>query len=267
MRSLPIVLASLLLNVVAFAADVVLGPVSGMAWEGSGSNLVATWGPSIAVDMWQDFEFDAITAENLEASDHSAAGAWSVALDQASTGISIGEEKKTISRIGGVTDGGTRGLQQYVTNTVTSYIAWSFSSSTGVSVGCWFRPPYTPTSGHRMVLSCHAGFIEYYQGSGSNSPVIRLGNGGSSVAGSSALVPGAWYWITARFVRNGACTGIVYTASGSQLTTQPAEVTGLDNAITALYIGDAGPSFSHPSYWAMDDLVVDITALKYPLGP
>jgi hypothetical protein len=227
--------------------------------------------PSITVDMWQDFEFDGtVSAASLNANDHTSAGSWSVSADQSPVWTTTDDEKTTTSSINGTTDTGTRGLRRSFTNTATSYAFYNLpSAKTNISVGFWYRAPNTPAwaGGSKIVYAYNVAQVKISQEGTAGQPKIRLGYGGSDGTASSALTPNSWYWVTAKFAKNGICSCTVYDSTGAAVATQPGSVTGLNNNIESIFIGDNNAYMTANTFSGIDDVVADWTTVTYPLGP
>jgi hypothetical protein len=226
---------------------------------------------SITVDMWQDFEFDgSITAASLNSNDHTSAGSWSVSADQSPVWTTTSDEKTTTSSINSTADTGTRGMRRSFTNAATSYVQYNLpSTKTNISVGFWWRAPDTPSwaGGNKIVYAYPVATVKFTQQGAASQPKILLAAGGTDGTVSSALTPNNWYWITAKFVRNGTCSCTVYDSAGAAIATQPGDVTGLNNAIENTLIGDNNAHIAANTFSSIDDVVVDYTDATYPLGP
>jgi hypothetical protein len=226
---------------------------------------------SITVDMWQDFEFDgSITAASLSSNDHTSAGSWSVTTNQSPVWTTTSDEKTTTSSINSTADAGTRGMRRSFTNAATSYAQYNLPAvKTNISVGFWWRAPNTPSwaGGNKIAYAYNVAMVKFTQQGTAGQPKILLGYGGSEGTVSSALTPNNWYWITAKFVRNGTCSCTIYDSTGAAIATQPGDVTGLNNNIESLLIGDNNAHIAANTFSSIDDVVVDYTDATYPLGP
>jgi hypothetical protein len=226
---------------------------------------------SITVDVWQDFEFDGeITAAALSSNDHTSAGSWTVSANQSPVWTTTADEKATASSINGTADAGTRGMRRSYTNPATSYVQFNLpEAKTNISVGFWWRAPNTPSwaGGNVIVYAYYVATIKFSQAGTAGRPTIRIGAGGDNGADSSALVPGSWYWITARLVKNGTCSCVVYDSAGAAIATQPGDVTGLNNNIESVLIGEGNAYITADTFHGIDDVVVDYTDATFPLGP
>jgi len=224
---------------------------------------------SITVDMWQDFEFDgSITAASLSSNDHTSAGSWSVSANQSPSWTTTSDEKTTTSSINSAADTGTRGLRRSLTNSINSTFQYNPpSAKTNISVGFWYRAPDTPAWAGSMniVYAYYVASIQVLQEGTAGTPKIRLKSADTGTS-STSLTPGNWYWITAKVVKGGTCSCTVYDATGAALATQPGNVTGRNNIIDALVIGDDAYIVAN-TFWGVDDVVIDYTDATYPLGP
>src|SRR5258706_218534 len=96
----------------------------------------------ITVDFWQDFEFDELTPENLDAHDHATGGSYSFVGEDLRLSLSSAAEQGALSRINGSTDSGTKGLRYDTSGQAIARIDYSLPENRdNVSIGFWFRYP------------------------------------------------------------------------------------------------------------------------------
>lgn len=232
----------------------------------------------ITVNLWQDFNFDTLTVENLAANDHSTSGSWSIIDLNSRLSTNSAAEKVSSGTINGNLDqSGTHGM---VYESPAAFdparIIYQFSTRKATaSIGFWFKFPAEYVGSFEggqpdiLVVRNILGTNELYvKLTDNNAGNIYLFTVESNYSGNIPVDPDTWYWITVVY---GPTTHRlrVYDEEGNQVgseQTRPGAGAEFEEASTVSLgslIGDNGGG--GPFYF--DDLVMDWSDATFPLGP
>jgi Bacterial Ig-like domain (group 2) len=233
---------------------------------------VTTAFPGISYDTWVDFEqcptAAAPTAACLASSTHGTAGTWNVS--KMASLISI----QSAAADPGTADGNhaTRGMAYNLANGSEGYLEWTPPNQvSSLSFGLWYKTgqPASWVEGPHLITIYNNTFgnmlrLSDERSSGNNARQIRVSPLDAAVTGIS---DNTWYWVTMKWVQNGAGTFSVYNTSlqllGSVNFTDPynypAQIIELGN--TSATPGESGES----TYF--DDVILDYTTVNFPVLP
>jgi hypothetical protein len=237
---------------------------SGVSLSGCSSGGVSAAAcTSVTVDFWQTFEFDdsaPISDTTALAANDNAAGTWTTMGTVALSDISTDATKSLSFCPGGVADTGTRGYR-WSTDAATNYCNISYSAAAGhdtLSIGFWFQitagivnmtdcPLFSFTSSGLARLSIKAERVTNHY--------LKF-SGGTGNTGTLSV--GTWYWVVAKYVRNGTSTLRVYNEAGSAVGGDSTISSG-DYAIDGLSIGQGSSCNQATNYYYWDNVIADWT--------
>jgi len=235
-----------------------------------------TSGTNFTVDVWETFDFTAtagnVTTTLLEANDNYATTGYTAVQDtQTKMSTSTSGEQTLINRPGGVSDTGTRGLAIDLTSlSATSTAHFNCPSDTNsVSVGFWFRTAaISDTRTYEIALFQNAGsdfcMSLNFRNDGGTYKLRQTTSDGNSDVNVSA---NTWYWLTAKYVRNGTCSFSVYTTSGS-LVSAVTKADSNNRIFNRLRFGiTSAPAATDSVTLYYDDLLIVWNGALFPLGP
>ncbi|MFZ3043673.1 MAG: hypothetical protein WA058_01005 [Minisyncoccia bacterium] len=164
---------------------------------------------------------------------------------------------------------GTNGMSVASGSATFAYALYTLSAAkTTLSVGVWYKTgAYAGWSGLRGILSLYnnaqGDILRFTEGRDAGSNARRMG--WNLDVDPVTVSDDTWYWVTIKFVKNGACSASVYDTAGSQVGSTMAG-TASDYSIDVIRLGQAlGVSSTSATYF--DEFYVDYTDATFPLGP
>lgn len=232
------------------------------------SNRPAAAAAGITADLYQTFEVSSITGPNLDASDNTSTGSWSVTDGSALLSTSATAEQALLNPINGSLDTGhTNGMARSFSATATATPTFDIGAGnvkTAVSAGCWFRYSGNPTVNKRIMLLY-----------GTSAELVRVDFqyatdtvtfNGAATSNAVALAENTTYWIGVNANKNGTSYLGVYSVIGAQIgNTVTVTAANQDwrywQTFGSSEISDSGVTF----YW--DDLAINWSSPTFPFGP
>lgn len=242
------------------------------------ASAVAQGSSNIVANIWQTFEFDTLSAANLDANDGlTGSGSWSV-VGSGAFSINPASEQTTPGTINSMPDSGSRGLVHNGSSGGDARVLWSFNSASrpgAISFGFWFKVGSAFTGSYDehdiFVARRNLGGTNYYvKLSDNDGPRIFLFAENHDYSPGINISTETWYWITGKWVLNSDLSLRVYDDSGNQVGAQQ-RYTGstITDKIIHFAVGSwIGPTDGNTQgVLRFDDFVVDWTDATYPLGP
>jgi hypothetical protein len=255
MKHLLIILL-LLFPIISHAADTDQRPIqlARMNPYVAGAVSAAPACTNITVDLWQ----------NLDATDFlsNMPSGWSKVDASNKLTMSTSGELSTLSCPGSVADTGTRGLAYDATGGAIARLLYTSDHGT-TSFGFWFKTGVHSTWYNAFILNIESTVVITY-GCGASCPngyIYIYGGTGTAVS----VADNTWYWVTVKFVKNGASLMRVYDTTGSQVGNEMSIDTP-DSVWTKAYFG-IGDNLNDTSTLYFDDIMMDWTNAVFPLGP
>lgn len=228
-------------------------------------NAAAT--PDLTADMWETFEFDYATTNNLKLNDNSAIGGW---VTNGIYAMVNSGEKALLSTVNGQSDSThTNGISRTfgATGTTNAYFdLGSGNTKAACSVSFWWKFTGTPTASKRIAVAGAASGSEYPRLDFQYNTGYVLFSGNANTNGT-ALTAGNWYWISIKYVQNGTCTARVFNDSGTQVGSDVTE-TALNSAFRYFHIPHYNAETADATvtlFW--DDILMNYATAPFPFGP
>lgn len=233
----------------------------------------------ITVNLWQDFNFDTLTPENLAANDHTSVGSWSIVDLNSRLSMSASAEMTFEGKINGITDvSGTRGMRyESPIDFDPGRIVYQFSTrKSTVSAGVAFKFPTEYVGSFeggqpdllviRNILGTNELYVKLVDNNGGRFHLFTVE---SNYSDAILVEPETWYWITVTYGPDLHKLRVYDMSTGDQVgeeQTLPGAGAVNEEAATVILgslIGDTGGG----GPFDFDDLVLDWTDASFPLGP
>jgi hypothetical protein len=232
-----------------------------------------------AFDMWQTFDFNTLSAANLDANDHAREGTWVVDNDGEAS-MSASGERAAPAAFNGQQDSGGYGLKyEYLSGILpkNGSVGYAFASNkSAFTAGFWlYVPDEVGAYGEHDVFTInpfnspqgtYVKLGDTWTGTDMRLMVFQAFNGGYSNTTVLLYPYNRWYWIWISYVQNSDVRVSAYDESlyfvGEVIHQNRAVNAPINNVWIGSLIGPSGTGMHKALYW--DDFVLNWTNPQYP---